>query len=209
MRISWRHRRHRRTNGRNIFQLSTGFTWSSAVTLMILSGVNEHKLCPSPRLHFSHFSCCGYKLKALVTRTLASAETAELAQGTCRASHALLKSASSFRLKARYLCVCFHPATHSYSLLVSQRRYIQNSQSACVAAKVHPEFTWMRATQFSSGQWVNKARGNSLLRADTCIKGRTSSYTNWGPIQRRGLSAEICVEWWKFREQLGNYWILR
>jgi hypothetical protein len=36
--------------------LTTGFTWTSVVPVMISSGVNEHSLCLALRLHLSSFS---------------------------------------------------------------------------------------------------------------------------------------------------------
>jgi hypothetical protein len=46
----------------------------------------------------------------------------------------------------------------------------------------------MGATQFSRAEgMMDRESGNPLLRAETCIKRRTSSYTVWVRIQGKGI----------------------
>jgi hypothetical protein len=156
------------------------------IPLMILSGVNEHMLCPSLRLVLIPVSCCGYKLKTFVTtlyQALSQQNTHTHGQG-----------------ERHRLCWCQRVASvrrpDNSEGACSRLHTVTVTAHACVAAEEHPGVVKrMPAIQFSSGEWVrNMASGNPLLRADTCNKRRTSSYTIWvGPVQRKRLVCKVLV----------------
>jgi hypothetical protein len=71
--VRWSHRfvyvcrTVRRSDFMKSFQLSRGFTWSSAVPPMIPSAADEQRLCPTQRALSSTFSNSGYERIGFVT----------------------------------------------------------------------------------------------------------------------------------------------
>jgi hypothetical protein len=183
------------TDGRNAFikgfQLSRGFTWSSAIPLRISSAVDEHRLCPTLRSHLGTFSNRGYE-RIGVVRTLYQAH----------------KFFSVWLSSVRF---CVPEETNQ------QRSGMEGATDSSIGQygalswrSDKPEGAWPQSqwttscvcrswvrssrTQINAGNTKQPCRRNDdqgkwepYLRAETCIKRSTSSYTVWVRIQRKVL----------------------